>query len=345
MKIRYQSNIVHAGMQETITVIRDSVDEVVSVKVLESDYIHFKLLPIFNWIKDDNGFLIGEVPFKKDSHICLLFFDAGYIKSENVYVPICFESGEQKAKVDFRIFETMLDIEATEKSLDFGKMMIGQSLKHDIEIKNIGEHAVEIIRFYCNISNSIEFEPFKPFKILPGKSVTKPTNLNIKSNVNNGECALCIHYKVDGVEITTRLKINAEIDGYDNSGLPFDISVLPIRINNVSKTSVKKLDNLVSDCIKIGQIFDGDKILVPVKINSVSDDKIIVSGINISGTDTIDVVKKTVEINGFDSRTIDFMFIPMKTDGINAVKISFSVSCGEKITDCVFEVIWGVSEN
>jgi hypothetical protein len=183
MTIKPHSNIVHAGMQERIVVIRESVEEQVFIHVKDANFKYFKMLPMYNWISD-NGISIGEVPFKKGALVCIIGFDAGYITKSEIFISIDFVSGEVVNKFEFNIIEFTAGIEISEKSLDLGTLKIGQTFDHNIELKNTGEYEVQALSFNCNIHGSVIFGSFQPFVIAPGKSVTKTVAVNIISGID-----------------------------------------------------------------------------------------------------------------------------------------------------------------
>lgn len=347
MTITPHSNIVHAGMQERIVVVRESVDEQVFVRVKDSDFKYFKLIPMYNWISE-NGISIGEVPFKKGALVSIIGFEARLISCDKVLVSIDFVSGEAVETVDFKIIEFMSGIEISEKSLNFGVLKIGQAFDHNIEIKNTGEYEVQILRFNCNIHGSVIFGSFQPITIAPGKSVTKKVSVNIMSGMDSSKSALCVDYKVGGIDITSKFKMDISIDGYSTSDLPFSVSVLPVKINGQVRTPVKDISDFSGDCIKVGKIEAPELITIPIKINAESDRNISVLGATITGGDLISVVSRPdsepFEVGGYDSKTIKFSFIPNKIDGVNASKVSFALVCGEQKKDFVLDIIWGVSE-
>jgi hypothetical protein len=348
MTIKPHSNIIHAGMQDRIVVIRESLEEQVFIHVKDADFKHFKLLPMYNWISE-NGISIGEVPFKKGALVCIIGFEAGYISTNEVFVSVDFVSGDKVEKVDFKIIEFMAGIEISEKSLNFGTLKIGQAFDHNIELKNTGEYEVQALSFNCNIHGCVIFGSFQPFVIAPGKSVTKTVTVNIISGIDPLKSALCVNYRAGGIDITSKFKMNIEVEGYDNSDLPFSISVLPVKINGQARTPVKEISDFVGDCLKIGKIDTPELITAQIKINAVSDRAISVLGATITGGELISVVSRPdaqpFEIGGYDSKTIKFSFIPNKIKGINSVKVSFLLVYGEEKKDFVLDIIWGVSEN
>lgn len=347
MTITPHSNIVHAGMQERIVVVRESVEEQVFIHVKDADFKHFKLLPMYNWISE-NGVSIGEVPFKKGALVCFIGFEAGYIPTNEVFISMDFVSCEVVEKVDFKIIEFMAGIEISEKSLNFGTLKIGQAFDHNIELKNTGDYEVQVLRFNCNIHGSISFGTFQPFVIAPGKSVTKKVAVNIMSGIDSSKSALCIDYRAGGIDITSKFRMDINIEGYSTSELPFSISVLPVKINGQVRTPVKDISDLSGDCIKVGKLEAPELITIPIKINAESDSSISVLGATITGGDLISVISKPgsepFDIGGYDSKTIKFSFIPNKIEGINAVKVSFALVYGDEKKDFVLDIIWGVSE-
>jgi hypothetical protein len=347
MTIKPHSNIVHAGTQEKIVVVRESVEEQVFIHVKDADFNHFKLLPMYNWVSN-NGISIGEVPFKKGALVCIIGFEAGYITKSEIFISIDFVSGEVVNKFEFNIIEFTAGIEISEKSLELGTLKIGQTFDHNIELKNTGEYEVQVLRFNYNIPNSVIFGTFQPFVIAPSESVTKKVAVSITSKIDSLKSALCVDYKVGGIDITSKYKIGVEVEGYNNSELPFSISVLPVKINGQIRTPVKEISDFSGDCLKIGKIDAPELITALIKINAESDRIISVLGATITGGDLISVVSRPdsqpFEIGGYDSKTIKYSFIPNKIEGINSVKVGFSLVYGEEKKDFVLDIIWGVSE-
>ena len=136
MKIKFNSHIVHSGMEEPLYVSRATAEDIVFVRVTEVDFEHFKILPIYNWVLED-GIYKGIIPFKKDALVCQLAFKADYLVHTPTYVKMNFSCGEESEQVEFKILEDNLGIEILEKSLNFGTLKVGQSFDHEFEIKNI----------------------------------------------------------------------------------------------------------------------------------------------------------------------------------------------------------------
>lgn len=348
MTITPHSNIVHAGMQERIVVVRKSADEQVLVRVKDADFKHFKLIPMYNWISE-NGISTGQVPFKKGALVSIIGFEAGLISCDKVFISIDFVSGEVVETVDFKIIEFMAGIEILEKSLNFGTLKVGQTFDHNVEIKNTGEYEVQILRFNCNIHGSVIFGSFQPILIAPGKSATKKVSVNIMSGMDSSKSALCVDYRVGDIDITSKFKMDIIFSGIDNSSLPFSVSVLPVKVNGQDKTGVIEIESLTGTAIRVPGVEEPNAIRVPIKVVAQTDKSVRVLGATITGGDAISIIKRPdsspIDVDGFDSTTLNFSFIPNKIEGIGSAKVSFSILYGESKKDVVIDVVWGVSKN
>jgi len=348
MKIKFNSHIVHSGMEEALYVSRATSEDIVFVQVTETDFEHFKILPMYNW-ELENGTYKGVVPFKKDALVCQMAFKADYLVHTPTYVKMNFFCGEESEQVEFKILEDNLGIEILEKSLNFGTLKVGQSFDHEFEIKNTSEYEIQVNSFYCNLPNSIVFGDIQPIKIKPGKTAKRSIQATVLRPFDITRTALLVTYEVGGISISSKFKMAINISGVDNSSLPFKVSVLPIKVNGISKTGVTEIEHFVGDAIRVLGVEGAEVISVPIKVSAETDQSIRVIGATITGGELISVVKRPeasqIEVDGFDSTTLGFSFIPNKIEGIASVKVSFSMLYGESKQDVVLDIVWGVSKN
>lgn len=348
MKIKFNSHIVHSGMQEPLYVSRATAEDIVFLQVTEIDFERFKVLPIYNW-ELENGIYKSVIPFKKDALICQLGFQADYLIHTPTYVKMNFSCGELNEEVEFRIIEDNLGIEISEKSLNFGTLKVGQTFDHEFEIKNTSENEIQVLHFTCNLPNGIVFGDFQPIKIKPGKTAKRSIQATVLRPFDITRTALIVTYEVGGVSISSKFKMGIIFSGVDNSSLPFSVSVLPVKVNGQDKTGVIEIESLVGTAIRVPGVEEPNAIRVPVKVVAQTDQSIRVLGATITGGDAISIIKRPdsspIEVDGFDSTTLNFSFIPNKIEGIGSAKVSFSILYGESKKDIVIDVVWGVSKN